>query len=327
MTLPDEDPWETPPRDTRERTCGHAIPPIFSVRHTFRLSRDPDPTGVTVTRTYEATVEWTSTLDLPSWLSVVVDELTPYESDRFAPDAPARETSHSDATTDGRFLAAPVEATVRPVGADPVESEPYHYWNTPLARLQIDDAYPDAVVSATIDLVDGPEGLWTGASTAGNIDARSMDGDIEDYTRVGVTVTGRERFQRSTGDDSAVPTDEAAVGDVDGSALAHDDDDTRESSQNAEKGQWDRVGASSAPTLGGLRSIVESTIASRVRDRAEEETEISVDEAVERVAHRIDAAWRAFELGADDEQSLGNQTNYPYRVPDAAVRIGTGFQD
>lgn len=326
MTHSDVDPWETPPRDTRERTCGHAIPPLFSVRHAFLLSRDPDPKGVTVTRTYEATVEWTSTLDLSSWLSAVAEELTPYESDRFSADEQTGETPHSDATTDGRFLAAPVEATVRPGGNDPVESEPYHYWNTPLARLQLDDGYPDAVVSATTDLVDGPEALWTGASTAGNIDARSMDCDVGDYNRVGITVTGRERFRRSIGDGSAVPTDGAAVGDMDRSPFGHDDN-TQGSSQNAEAGEWVRVGASSEPTLRSLRSIVESTIAPTVRDVAGGESEVSVEDAAERVAGRTDAAWTGFKLTAYDDTPPAGNVTHPYRVPDAAIRVANGFQD
>ena len=296
MTDGQDDAWVTGPRDTRERTCGQAIAPVFSVRHAFHVARDPAPPGVTVTRTYEATVEWTSTLDLPAWLSAVADVLTPYEADRFG----GGDDPRPDPTTDGRFLAAPVEATVRPGGSDPIQSEPYHYWNTPLARLQADDGYPDGVVSATIDLVDGPEAIWSGTSTAGGLDGRSLEGDLDDYRRVGVSVTGRERYRRSNGEE----------GTADPAARTDD---------------WERVGGSSSPDCPWLRSIVNATVAPEVRSMTEKRGPDSHEDpivaAVDRVEGRIDAAWTAFGefSGEGDVPTGGSQAN-PYAVSDAPVR-------
>lgn len=319
MTDVDGEEWSTRPRDTRERTCGHPIASIFSVRHAFRVARDPAPQGVTVTRTYEATVEWTSRRDLPGWLAAVADGLTPYDADRFGDG----EQSRPDPTADGRFLAAPVEATIRPEGDGPIESEPYHYWNTPLARLQADDRYPEAVISATVDLVDGPDAIWTGTSTAGGLDARSLDGDFDDYGRVGVTITGRERFRR--------PGDEVDPATQSGSAPGTEVDPDA----------WTSVGESSTPECSWLGSIVDATVAPEARtstgsgETAPDGEPVS---AVERVETRIDAAWKAFEWGdldgvesadelpADRESAVGSPTD-PYRIPDAAVRAAFGHAD
>ncbi|HKL29644.1 MAG TPA: hypothetical protein VJ898_10300 [Natrialbaceae archaeon] len=318
MTNGDDDPWATRPRDTRERTCGHSIAPVFSVRHAFRVARDPAPTGVTVTRTYEATVEWTSALDLPGWLSAVADVLTPYEADRFGGVAESR----PDSTADGRFLAAPVEATVRPGGSNPIQSEPYHYWNTPLARLQADDGYPDAVVSVTIDLVDGPEAIWSGASTAGGIDGRSLEGPLDDYSRVGVTITARERFRRSEGGETATEAGAAAVG------------------PEADTADWEPVGESASPDHPWLGSIVDATVASEVRSMANPNGTPSgpdhdpIAAAVELAENRIDAAWTAFERpSGDGGDSTGDPDAAdlalpdPYLIPEAAVRAALDRKD
>ncbi|MFT4890884.1 MAG: hypothetical protein ACI9YT_001805 [Halobacteriales archaeon] len=318
MTVSDDESWVTRPRDTRERTCGHSVARLFSVRHAFRVARDPDPTGVTVTRTHEATVEWTSELDLPAWLSEVAEVLTPYEADRFGTDG----ASGTDATADGRFLAAPVEATIRPGGSGPVESEPYHYWNTPLVRVREDDGYPADVVSATLDLVDGPEAVWTGASTAGGIDGRSLDGDIDAYSRVGVTVTGRERFRRPAHEDGPEPTDAAAGnGTVDrGSARAGEDATVGD---GAEVDRWEAVGQRSVPTLDFLGSIVDATVAPQARAAAGVDVAAAdpVAGATRTVQRRTGAAWTAFELAdGDDGGSPAGTVADPYRVPDAAVR-------
>jgi hypothetical protein len=318
MTDGQDDAWATGPRDSQERTCGQAIAPVFSVRHAFRVARDPAPPGATVTRTYEATVEWTSVLDLPAWLSAVADVLTPYGADRFG----VGDEQPSDSTADGRFLAAPVEATVRPGGSDPIQSEPYHYWNTPLARLQADDGYPDAVVSATIDLVDGPEAIWSGASSAGGIDGRSLEGPLDDYSRVGVTITGRERFSRSDGDESPVEAGAAAVG------------------PGADTADWLLVGESASPDHPWLGSIVEATVAPEVRSMANPGGPPSapdrdpIADAVERVENRIDAAWTAFERqsgdggdSTEDPDAADLPLPDPYLIPEAAVRAALDRED
>jgi len=319
MTDVDGEAWSTRPRDTRERTCGHPIAPMFSVRHAFRVARDPAPQGVTVTRTYEATVEWTSRRDLPGWLAAVADVLTPYDADRFGVGGRSR----PDPTADGRFLAAPVEATVRPGDGDPIGAEPYHYWNTPLARLQADDRYPGAVVSATVDLADGPDAIWTGTSTAGGLDARSLDGDLDDYGRVGVTITGRERVRRTA--DETDPANEGESG----------------PETKADRGVWTSVGESSTPEFSWLGSIVDATVVPEARtstgsgETAPDGEPVS---AVERVATRIDAAWTAFErwdVGpvesedesvADHGSAVGSPAD-PYRVPDGAIRAALGHTD
>jgi len=303
MTDGDDEAWATGPRDTRERTCGHAIPPIFSVRHTFRVDRDPATPDVTVTRTHEATVEWTSDLDLPGWLAAVADVLTPYGADRFGEGDDGR----PDPTADGRFLAAPVEATVRPGGADPIRSEPYHYWNTPLARLQADDGFPGAVVATTVDLVDGPEATWTGASTAGGLDGRSLENDLDAYSRVGVSVTGRERFRRSGGEEVAVER---------GSGTA----------------DWEPAGERSVPDPSWLDSIVDATIVPEVRSMAKTGGTTPdpgpIAAAVERVGNRIDAGWTSFERSSGDGgDATGDSLADPYCVPDAAVRAAIDRED
>ncbi|MFW6376383.1 MAG: hypothetical protein ACOC0F_00250 [archaeon] len=312
MTDGQDDVWATGPRDTRERTCGHSIEPVFSVRHAFRVARDPAPTGVTMTRTYEATVEWTSVLDLPDWLSAVADALTPYEADRFGADTPSDATDTGDATADGRFLAAPVEATVRPGGSDPIQSEPYHYWNTPLARLQADDNYPDAVVSTTVDLVDGPEAIWSGASTAGGVDGRVLEGGFDEYSRVGVSVTARERFRRSDG--TASGGEETGVGSGAHTGVGPE----------ADTADWGPVGESASPDLRLLGSIVDATVAPEVRSMAKrgptapDRDPIAV--AVDRVVNRTDAAWTAFDrTSGDGVSSTDGPVVDPYRIPKRAV--------
>jgi hypothetical protein len=304
MTDGQDDAWVTGPHDTRERTCGQAIAPVFSVRHAFHVARDPAPPGVTVTRTYEATVEWTSDLDLPAWLSAVADVLTPYDADRFG----VGDEPRSDPTADGRFLAAPVEATVRPGGSGPIQSEPYHYWNTPLARLQADDGYPGAVVSTTLDLVDGPEAVWTGTSMAGGIDVGSLERDLEAYSRVGVAVTGRERFRRPSPEAGTENEDERGP---------HD---------------WERVGERSVIECSWLESIVGATIAPEVRsmgDRSETAPDRDpIAGPVGAVEERIDAAWAAFERssGGGDGTTVEPETG-PYRVPEAAIRAALDRED
>ncbi|MEF8756866.1 MAG: hypothetical protein V5A33_01395 [Halobacteriales archaeon] len=302
MTHGDDDAWATGPRDTRERTCGHAIPPVFSVRHVFRVARDPATPGVTVTRTYEATVEWTSDLDLPGWLAAVADVLTPYGADRFGDGDGGR----PDPAADGRFLAAPVEATVRPGGSDPIQSEPYHYWNTPLARLQADDGFPEAVVATTVDLIDGPETIWTGASTGGGLDERALEDNLGAYSRVGVSVTGRERFRRSEGDEISVEP---------GSRTA----------------DWEPAGERSVPDPSRLDSIVDATIVPEVRAMANTGATASgrgpLAAAVERVGNRIDAGWTTFERSPSRGEAAGERLADPYSIPDAAVRAAIDRED
>lgn len=338
MTVRDVETWSTPRRDTCERTCGLTIPPVFSVTHDFSVARDPDPMAVTVTRTYEATVEWTSRLDLPAWLSAVADVLTPYEPDRFgsAPESNGGWNTKPDVTAggaarDGRFLAAPVEATIRPDGGDPVRSDPYHYWNAPLARLQTDPHYPGGVDAMSIDLVEGPEALWSGTSMAGGIRPKELPDAADTYCRVGVAIIARERFHRS-----------ATQGGADGDVVPP-------SVRSPPSERWGLVGDPSPPDCSWLHSFVDATLAPEVRSLAFDRRDATdaaasvdpVSAAVRAVERRIDAAWTAFRrrdgsigdaggdgtgdsTASDDRESCsGTGVTDPYQVPDAAVRVAT----
>lgn len=294
---PDEG-WATRPQDTRERTCEWAAGPL-SVLHTLRVARHPDPRSVTVTRTHEATVEWTAdpNLGLPGWLRALAESFPPYEADRFGHprdgdgdgDAEGSETDcPGGACADGRFRAAPVDATVRPTGDGQVGlSDPYHYWNTPLARLLADDGYPAGVGSLTLDLLEGPTAVWTAGSTAG-VDPHSLPGDPTDYDRVGLEFTGRERFRRPVADRECDPGGEG------------DDPGDR----------WTRAGDPAPPATGPLGRVVAATLADPVDGRGDGS---GATEAVAAVEDRIAAVWRAFRREAGD----------PYAIPDEAVETAT----
>ncbi len=269
--------WATDPQDTRERTCEWPLPPAFCLRHRLRVDRSPAPESVTVTRTHRASVEWTADVDLPAWLRAVAQICTPYgrrgdDRDRFHTDPPGDPSSDDDAPildrdadTDGRFRAAPVEATVRPPDGDGGGlSDPYHYWNTPLARLRSDEHYPDCVASATVEPVDGPDATWTGASAVGATVGTIPDLDVEAHSRVGLEVTTRERFRR-------------------------------------DGGAWRAVDDTMSPELGGIAGLVEVTLAPAVRQRiGGQERDRALRTAVDRVA----AVWRAFSLDGGDPYSI-----------------------
>ena len=254
--------WATAPQDTRERTCECGVGPL-SVLHTFRVARHPDPTTVTVARTHEATVEWTADLELEGWLRAVAELCPAYAADRFGPEGTAPRPTVAGpegAGADGRFRAAPVDATVRPAGDGPTGlSDPYHYWNTPLARLLVDDNYPDRVTSMAVDPLEGPRAVWSGGSTAG-IDPTTLPDDHEEYARVGLEFTARERFRRSTG--AADPADD-----------------------------WTRAGEPVGPETGVVAPTVEATVAPAVRDLA---GKAALDGAVGTVQRRVRAVWDAF---------------------------------
>lgn len=216
--------WATEPQDTRERTCECPLGP-FRVRHTLRLARNPDGRSVTVTRTHEVTVEWYADTGLDDWLSTVATHLAEY-GDR----------DPTDPAGDGRFRAEPVDATVVPATVGPLD-DTYHFWNTPLARLQRDEGYPDEVRSLTVDLASGPVALW------------SSDASDDVDGRVGVEVTGRERFQRP----------------VDGEV-------------------WSPVGERSVPSLSGLAELAAETVGSADVDSDVAVVAAAVQERVETVS-------------------------------------------
>lgn len=257
-----DDGWATAPQDTRERTCECGLGPL-SVLHTLRVARNPDPTNVTVARTYEATVEWTADLSLPEWLRAVAEVCPAYAADRFGPDGgpprPAQDGPEG-AGADGRFRAAPVDATVRPADAEPPGlSDPYHYWNTPLARLLADENYPEHVASLAVDLLEGPEAVWAARATAG-VDPTSLPGDRDDYSRVGLEFTARERFRRPA--DGAADPDEG----------------------------WTRAGEALGPETAVFAPAVARTMAPAVGESRGE----TVDRAIRAVEERVDAVWEAF---------------------------------
>lgn len=281
--------WATRPQDTRERTCECGLPGL-SVLHTFRVARHPDPSTVTVTRTYEATVEWTADLPVPAWLRAIAAVAPAYEADRFG----AGEGSEGS-SGDGRFRAAPVDATLRPAGTHPAGlSDPYHYWNTPLARLLADDEYPAAVTSLTVDLLDGPKALWCGDATAG-VDAGTLPGDRDEYARVGLEFTARERFRRPSGEGT-------------GGGGAGDDADSPAN-------RWSRAGDPAPPATDQLGPLVEATLASPAREWAAGEA--GVGGLVGSVESRVGSVWRAFRRSEDD----------PYAIPGPAVEAATAAFD
>lgn len=236
MTTPLDDAWTTPTEETLSRTCTCTLGPL-TVQHGFRLARHGGP-GTVVTRTYEPVIQWTSTRTLDGWLGDVAETLTPYVADRFGtgdgaggPGADARSAGgeRSGAAGDGRFLAAPVDATVRPAGTDPLLAEPYHFWNTPLARLLEEAGYPGAVTSVTLDLVDGPTVHWDRDATAGGVDPDALP----EPTRVGVEYAARQRLRRipddgdGTRDAGAEGIRDAETGHGRGIGWSVDDDDFR----------------------------------------------------------------------------------------------------
>ena len=255
MARPDHG-WAMAPQDARDRTCEYTGSPLFSVFHTFRVARAPDPETTTVTRTYEATVEWTSQLDLPAWLGAVAENCTPYPGNRFGDE-------DGDPALDGRFRAAPVDATVRPeTHPDPTLSDPYHYWNTPLGRLKRDDHYPEAVGSLTVDLVDGPDALWTADSTAGPAPNR-LPAARDAYARVGLEFVGRERVRRPRAD-------------------------------RTDREGWRRIGESSAPRTDPLAAAVSATLAPSLESH-------ETASAVSAIRAQIDAVRAAFEFDGEGD--------------------------
>lgn len=278
MSGPEPEGWATGPQESRERTCEFTRTPLFSVFHTLRIARSPAPGETTVSRACEVSVEWTTRRDLPSWLSAVAECCTPYDGNRFG-------DGDGDAASDGRFRSAPADATVRPPEtADPALSDPYHYWNTSLGRLQADDHYPDHVGAATVDLVDGPDALWTGASTAG-APGDHLPEDREAYARVGLEFTARERVRQSTGDCHAPVVDAGSP----------------------ERG-FRHVGESSTPTTEGLAELVGATLPAALAE------DHDVDAALRAVERRIDDVWAAFRWDGESQ---------PYRIPEAAVEAAT----
>lgn len=228
----DRDGWAMQPQDTRERTCEYAAAGVFDVFHHLRVARAPDPTATTVTRVYEVTVEWTSRLGLPAWLETVADTCTPYGGDRFG------DGVDRAAADDGRFRSAPADATFRPPEApDPAMSDPYHYWNTPLGRVQGDEGYPADASSLTVDPTDGPDAVWTDDSTAG-IPAEHLPEERSAYARVGLEFVGRERLQRSADRSGDRPRD----------------------------GSWRHVGECTTPTTDHLAATVDRSLAAALGD-------------------------------------------------------------
>jgi hypothetical protein len=278
MSGPEPEGWATGPQETRERTCEFTRSPLFSVFHTLRIARSPAPGETTVSRACEASVEWTTRLDLSPWLSVVAECCTPYDGNRFG-------DGGGNAAADGRFRSAPCDATVRPPDdADAALADPYHYWNTSLGRLQADDHFPGDVTAVTVDLVDGPDALWTGKSTAG-APGEHLPEDRKAYARVGLEFTARERVRQSTGDSHAPVVD---AGDP-GNGFRH-------------------VGESSTPTTESLDELVGATLPPALAEGGD------VDEALRAVRTRIDDVWSAFRWDGESE---------PYRIPEAAVEAAT----
>lgn len=316
--------WATGPQDTRERTC-ECGPGGMSVLHTLRVARHPDSSTVTVTRTYEATVEWTADLSLSAWLRAVAEVTPPYAADRFGErrgeEFPAPESGGPDAAddragvpdaegagadtpeaengtagsppdgagADGRFRAAPVDATVRPAGDHPAGlGDPYHYWNTPLARLLVDDEYPAGVRSMTLDLLGGPDALWSADATAG-VDPTGLPGTRTDYARVGLEFTARERYRRP------VASDRRPVGGANG---------------DGGPDPWERAGDPEPPATDRLGPLAEATLAFPARESA---LDGDLEAAVAAVESRVATVWEAFRRRDGD----------PYAIPDRAVETAT----
>lgn len=324
--------WATRPQDTREQTCeSHDVSP-FSVMTTFRVSRAPDPTTVTVTRTAEVAVEWTTTLPLPEWLATIAAVCTPYGGDRFE-----SSPKPTNPAADGRFQAAPVDATVSPSGGEsPALSEPYHYWNTPLGRLQADDHYPEGMRRVTVDLVDGPDALWTDESIAG-VRADRLPEDRSTYARAGLRFFARERHQRPTDSGDGPDTGWQSVGtpsplttepladavretlaDPVRAAVDDRDRETRDMEPGTKPepgtGKTERTRTEPGANTGELPDTDEP------RDRLGRSTETgsigpaTVRVAVETVRNQADAVWSAFRWDGDSD---------PYGIPAAAVRAAT----
>jgi len=281
------DGWATRPQDTREQTCEYNGATPFSVMHSFRVARAPDPTTTTVARTYDVTVEWTATLDLPEFLASIAASCTPYGGDRFETGTGAVEP-----VEDERFRAAPVDATVRPPTCEsPALSDPYHYWNTPLARLCADDHFSDGVTRLTLDLADGPDAVWADESIAG-VPPERLPEDRTAYTRVGLEFTARERLSRGT-----------------------DGEDRRSA--------WCPVGEPTPPDTTLLAPAVEATLAETVRrggaDSRSDPVATDVTDAIDAVESQALEVWSAFRWAADDRDGAES----PFDVPEAAVETAT----
>lgn len=275
--------WATSTEDTRERTCTYTLAPIFSLQHTFRLSRYGDRSTEWITRTYEVGVEWTSLDPVTDWLSTVADALTPYDGKRFAETNDGTESAGTtaDAASDGRFRAAPVDATLRPTeNGDPLLSEPYHYWNSPLARVQADEEYPDGVTSLTLDLVDGPTVLWTGEATAGGVSPDDLDPGAYPH-RVGLEYRIRERLRRPVEGDAAWTRD--------GGPGCDDFDD------------------------GGLPSLLDETLAPSLHP-AEERIALDGATPIDVLRTQAESTWRAYQWSEDED---------PFEIPEPAVSAAT----
>jgi len=301
-----DDGWATAPQDTRERTCEYTGSRPFSVLHSLRVARAPDPSTTTVVRTYEVTVEWTAAPDLPAWLGTVAETCTPYGGDRFG-------TGETAPVEDGRFRAAPVDATVRPPGGDgPALSDPYHYWNTPLARLQRDDHYPASVSRLAVDLAEGPDAVWTGEATASGTVER-VPGDREEYARVGLEFTARERLQRSTDDATpwapvAEPTgvDTALLGPTVEETLAEPLRRSTGGGTGGSRGDAERPGEDSA---GDDRPAGRSAGGDPPDGDCPDPAE-----ALAVVERQIEGVWSSFRWDGDGD---------PFDVPEAAVAAAT----
>jgi hypothetical protein len=270
--------WATGPQETRERTCEYTQSPLFSVFHTLRVARSPAPGETTVSRSCEVSVEWTTHLNLPDWLAAVADCCTPYDGNRFG-------DGDGSAVEDGRFRSAPADATVRPPGGtDPALSDPYHYWNTSLGRLQADENFPTHASALTVDLVEGPDALWTGESTAG-APGDQLKSDRESYARVGLEFTGRERVRQSAGDCHAPVVD-----------------------ARSPDREYHRVGESTTPAIAGLDELVDATLAPELAEGRD------VVDVLSSVEGRVDGVWSAFRWDGDRE---------PYGIPERAVESAT----